>query len=153
MVDASALTAIEPLPQGDWLEKTREALNGTNLQIEVRRSELLVWDDRLRQGNLFYSDACSLRRIWLAPGRAALGVTAKRLYFVNAGTKIDQRAEWEILSAFNQRPKSPSPDQLAKSQWAILDVLRDKLETRPGPVVLTPVGRRRRGGRYAGPSL
>ena len=130
------LTALDPLPSGNWLEAAREVLEGEGFNILPRRSELLVWRDRLRSDHMEYAEACSLRRMWLAPNRAALGVTSRRLYFSGQGGEIDGRPERIVLSGC-RRPTSPKSKEISEYHWQILEALREGPYTHAKPVKLT----------------
>ena len=139
MADAGlALTAIEPLPQGDWLLKIHVVLSDAGMYVEKRRAELLVWSETRQSGSLHYSEACSLRRIWLSPGRPALGVMSKRTYFLGTSAEIDNRQERAVLSGV-RRPETPPAAELVSSQWTLIEVLMEGLQQRTMPVVLQPL--------------
>jgi hypothetical protein len=131
-----ALMAIEPLPQGNWIEKSQTVLEGLGLNVARRRSELLIWGEGRQHGDKHYSDGYSLRRIWLSPGRSALGVLSKRIYLLGNGTEIDSRPERVVLSA-SSRPDPPRAVEVAKSQWALIGELVEGFQNLTKPIKLT----------------
>ena len=130
------LTALEPIPRGDWLEKTRKILEEKGFRTFTRRSEILVWGELLRSGHINYAEACSLRRTWLAPNRVALGITSRRLYFAGGDDEIDGRPERFVLSG-RRRPTSPLANDISKYQWKILEALCEGPYAYAKPVKLT----------------
>jgi hypothetical protein len=131
-----ALTALEPISPGNWLEAAEGIMEENGFMVSPRRSELLVWRERLRSGHLKYAEACSLRRIWLAPNRGALGVTSRRLYFSGQDDEIDGRPEQIVLSG-SHRPKSPKSNEISNNHWQIIAALRKGPYAQANPVQLT----------------
>lgn len=128
------LMAVEPLPQGDWLLQVKRIFVDAGMHIEQRRSSLLVWDEVRRVRNLKYADGWSIRRVWLAPRRSAIGVMSRRIYFLNDISEIDRRPEWVIVSG--NRPQPPDATSLIQSQWEILDLLQESIMPAVKPVSL-----------------
>ena len=62
---------------------------------------------RLEHGGWF-NDGWQLRRLWLGPGRYAIGVAPRRIYLLLDGG-VDRRPERCIVQ---NRPRSPLPDRL-----------------------------------------
>ena len=134
---ALILMALEPLPRGDWLLHAHEALSATGMCMERRRAELLVWREKRRFGSISYTDAWVVGRIWLAPRRGALGVTSRRLYFLDNVDDIDRRPEQIIVSGV--RPQSPPASEQLESQRALIQTLKEGLRIPTMPVTLQQV--------------
>jgi hypothetical protein len=132
-----ALTAIEPTPRSDWLEQTKSLLIELDLNVVRRRNGLLVWRDKLRRGNIHYSDAIYLQRNWLSPRRSAIGITSRRVYFSGNGTEIDDRPERIVLSE-TRRPDAPLATDQLRFQWELINALKDKFSHRADSVSLSP---------------
>ena len=132
------LMAVEPLPRGDWLLQATNVLRQAGFSVKDRPSQLLAWDEQPRSGNLTYSDAYSVRRIWLSPRRHALGVFSRRIYFKGTGGEIDKRQEYVVLGN-SPRPESPAATELIAKQWRLIQCLQKGLQTPSKPVPLEPL--------------
>ena len=132
------LMVVEPLPSGDWFSQAQSVLENANYSVEKRRSELLAWNKKLHHGNWTFSDAHSLRRIWLAPRRSAIGITPKRIYFKDSSTEIDSTPEY-ILFSEGKSPEKAAAQKIIESQWELIQILQRGLDSSPLPVAIDPV--------------
>lgn len=97
----------------------------------------MLWKQpRLARGYSF-ADGWAVHRLWLGPGRHALGVIGKRLYFHPETGKRDTRQEHLIVAG--KRPAPPSPPEQLQSQRAAIDVLLSASRSSAKPVALEPV--------------
>jgi hypothetical protein len=122
------LMAIEPLPERDWQEQVLSILKNQGFKCDPRRSELIAWKKTTQERGIHYTDGCSIRRLWLAPNKFALGINARRLYFSNDRSEIDRRPERFILSNL-ARPKAPSAQDVIGFQMETFDILRETLNS------------------------
>jgi hypothetical protein len=129
------LMAIEPLPERDWQEQVHSILNNQGFKCDPRRSELIAWKKTTQERGIHFTDSCSIRRLWLAPSKFALGINSRRLYFLNNGSEIDRRPERFILSNLT-RPKAPSAQDVIGFQMETLDILREALKSNMDLVAL-----------------
>ena len=134
---ALALTAIEPLPRGDWLGDCQRAIESIHGHVHRRGTNLLAWRDTRRAGRLHYADGWSIGRLWLSSSRWALGITSKRLYFQGEGTELDERPEHVVVSG--RRPASPVAAEATASHWELVRVLREGFGASATPVPLEVV--------------
>ena len=132
------LMALEPLTDSDWLKVTESNLSRPGFSVRRNRYSLLIWKEQQQIGNLIFSDASLLRRIWLSPNRSALGIFAKRIYFENSGSSIDNRPEYLILGT-GKIPPTPLTSDTFRMQWEIIRALQSTSDTPPLPVALNPV--------------
>ena len=130
--------AIEPLPPVNWVAQTEVALKDAGMESGTKGTALLAWSQIFQHGNIHYSDGYYLNRLWLAPGRYALGVTSRRIYFLDNGAQIDNRPERVVLSGAS-RPKSPNAAELAKTQWDLIGKLRERFQHQTRVVELAPL--------------
>lgn len=130
------LLAVEPLPRGDWIEPSERAYVNHGYQTRRVVQSLLVWNDVRTFGDIDYSDGHAVSRLWLAPGRWALALTPRRLYF--DGQDLDPRPEREIVGS--TRPKASERAQQIEAALNAFEVLaRDARNPEPRPVGLEAV--------------
>ena len=119
--------ALEPLPSGDWLRAVDLALRDSGTRVQRDSRICLAWRDKRTFKNLTYADGWSVGRIWLAPGRPAIGITARRLYFLPSSDEVDKRREHEIISKI--RPRSPISTEQIDLQGDLLQRLKARLSS------------------------
>ena len=130
-----ALMALEPLPSGDWISKTQQVLKGARIHFTRLPSSILTWNKILQCRGIRYSDGCFVRRLWLAPTRWALSVHPKRIYFEGNSDVIDARPEHIVLQK-SRRPQSTAITEHAKTQWDLIQILKEGFQHRPKVVAL-----------------
>lgn len=129
----AALTALEPLPKGDWAAEVVSGLQELGLSVDRLNGRVAAWGVVQSRQGIKYADGWMLSRMWLAPRRWALSVTQKRMYF-DDGTLI-HKPEAQIVGA--SRPAGRAAAAEIAAQWDLLHRLADRLPGRPGPVQLS----------------
>jgi hypothetical protein len=145
------LLAAEPAQSANWQALAREALAGANLRFTQSGTQLVTWSQRSTVGALSYSDGAAVHRVWLSRGRTAIGVTARRLYFLRHDCDvIDTRPEYQIAPGI--RPVSAHANEQLRLQWQVANALVGVLQSalHGGSLVgLEPALEGPRGGREA----
>jgi len=118
--------AIEPAPSGNWPAAIATRLSDVTGETIPNRASLLVIPERRRRDELEYADACEAHSLWLGPHRRAIGLRARRVYFVRLGGEIDRRPERMIVGA--RRPEPLSPAKQVYTQHAIARELSGALD-------------------------
>ena len=103
-----------------WAEHTVQALTKDGFMTHVRPSSVLAWKATRRRGSLEFTDGIEVRRIWIAPRRAAVCGLAKRIYF-QAG-KPDLRPECAIVGG--NRPASVAVGEILTLITRALHLIR-----------------------------
>jgi hypothetical protein len=103
-----------------WAEHTVQALTKDGFMTHVRPSSVLAWKATRRRGSLEFTDGVEVRRIWIAPRRAAVCGLAKRIYF-QAG-KPDLRPEFAIVGG--NRPASVAVGEILTLITRALHLIR-----------------------------
>lgn len=117
------LTVLEPFPGPEWLDEFQQFFTRIGHQTWPSAAGLLVAGQTHRGGSLSWSDGWRLQRTWLGPGKAAIAVLAKRLYFLPSG-EIDSRPEWEIVG--ENRPDSEDRDRRVHQLWNLLHAISEE---------------------------
>lgn len=105
------LTALEPLPRGDWVELSGTAMKSLGWNVLGQRSRVIAWGESHRYRSVNYADGWSLKRLWLGPSRWALSLAPQRLYFQPSG-EPDFRPEREIVGM--HRPEADLHEQVTQ---------------------------------------
>lgn len=130
-----ALAALEPLSGRDWFVHVERGLRSLGMRIDIAERRLRAWKSTVKAGDITFADGWQFDRLWLAPGRACLSVTAQRMYFDGA-TRLSLR-EQDILAGV--RPPGPGADVEVARQWELLHELSKNLPGNPSVVNLAPV--------------
>jgi hypothetical protein len=117
------LTVLEPLPGPEWLDEFQQFFTRIGHQTWLSGAGLLVAGQTNHENSLLWSDGWRLQRIWLGPGKAAIGILAKRLYFLPNG-ELDSRPEREIVG--ESRPDAEDRDTRVHQLWKLLHAISEK---------------------------
>lgn len=130
---AHLLTAVEPLPAGDWIRTVESALSGAGQTTQVQRYGVLAWEAVRSERGIRYSNGWAVKRLWLGPRRWAAAMSLRRLYFKPGSDELDTRPEYEIVGA--SRPDGPSNNVTLDHARRTTEALRVAFESSDACVV------------------
>jgi len=125
-----------------WQDEVTKILRNREMDVDPRggRWRVVAWPKGLKEidSSLRFRDGYVVNRVKLAPGRSALGVNPRRLYFDGAGEPIVGRPERDILEDHPSKPGKATDETLFAGTLELLEHIASAKQAMFGSFVKLP---------------